>query len=474
VFASGAGLTNVVDFFQSFVATPFHADPLTWRFNGIAGPGSTYNGTSIEGREFQLQIFLNTSLIGFKDEGLSEINFEGPFRGQVHISGVGTVPVDLFSHVQNFPVQGEVSHVIFFFYDHRIQAGFSPPIPSDPHHLGAIPETPITSTEPDVPEFFGPNDLHVIGNLNSFSATTGPVVTELPGDGRTPSAPGVVSGILNDEAMAAVFIRGVDNRIYVNALVADFSDFTTWFEVPPGGRSTTSEPAAVIYGNTLELFVRGPDNAIYENHFVGSPRELDNPDRWSGWVEVEGHGLTLSGPAAVVDNNGRLKLFVRGLNDGIWENDFIGGSFRGWFELPGGGLTLESPSAVMHRGVLKLFVRGLNDGIWENDFIDGSFTGWFELPGGGLTLESPSALVHQGILKLFVTGLDDGVWENDFDGTTFTGWFEVSRGGLTSSAPAAVEAFFRRATPPPDARPRTGYPTVFLRGEDGRVFQGFF
>ena len=54
-----------------------------------------------------------------------------------------------------------------------------------------------------------------------------------------------------------------------------------------------------------------------------------------GWCEVFGQGVTLSGPTAVVDRSGRLKLFARGLDDGIWENDFIGDSFRGWFETSG-------------------------------------------------------------------------------------------------------------------------------------------
>ncbi|MDE2484955.1 MAG: hypothetical protein KGL32_06850 [candidate division NC10 bacterium] len=58
----------------------------------------------------------------------------------------------------------------------------------------------------------------------------------------------------------------------------------------------------------LRLFVQGIDNKIYENHHV-----LD----WSGWGEVPGDGLTLSGPAAVLDG-GLVRLFVRGLDNRVY------------------------------------------------------------------------------------------------------------------------------------------------------------
>ena len=469
-------LKNLLLIASLFVASSLHADPLTWRFNGTTLPGSTYNGTSIEGLKFQLQIFLNTTLISYKTEGLSEFNFDGPFRGQVVISGVGTLPVALFSHVQNFPVQGGVSDVIFFFYDHRISAGFSPPIPSNPRHLGPIPETPIKSTEPGCdaacqpdccPEFFGPNELHVIGDLDSFSATTGPLTVELPGDGRTPSGPGVVAGKLSDFDFIEVFVRGNDDHVYLNVMyvgIQQQSDFTSWVPVP-GDQSTISEPAAVIYNGVLKLFVRDQDSKIYEADFTGSPIEPDTG--WSPWSEVPGEGLTLSGPAAVVGQDGVLRLFVRGFDDEIYENDLRGGSFKEWRKVPAGGLTISTPAAVVHNKLLKLFVRGIDNRIYENDFAGSSFTVRQEVHGGGLTLAGPSALVHQGILKLFVTGLDDRVWENDFNGSSFDEWSPVSGDALTPSAPAAVEAF-RHVMPP------AGYPTVFLRGEDGRIFQGFF
>jgi hypothetical protein len=396
--------------------------------------------------------------------------------------------VDIVFSLQNFcqdnPVHGPVTGVIFF-QNGRFEADFASPISHTPSQLVPVPETSITSTSSSL-EFYGDNGLlHVCGSVDRFSAETGPQVTEVPGDGRTPSGPAVVTGKLSDISFLEVFVRGGDDHIYLNVMTG--LDFTSWREVPPGEppQQTVSEPAAAVHTemgtNVLRLFVRGSNSKIYQNKFTGSPR---NPDtNWSGWSEVPPGGLpgggALSGPAAVVDSNGMLRLFVSGLDNRIYENDFRGGSFGGWNPVHGDIFPLSAPAAVVRQGVLKLFARDLFNRILENDFSGGNFTEWHEVNGGGLTFAGPSALVDQGILKLFVAGLDDGVWENNFDGTSFGGWSPVSPLGyvgvgfpaLTPSAPAAVEAFFLPAT---RESPATGYPTVFLRGEDGRILQGFF
>ncbi len=468
------------------IGSSLQAEPLTWDFKGITLAGSTHDGRQIDGKEFHLQIFLNMSLRGstiFENEP----RFDGPFRGQVVITDEGTFAVDIFFYVQTFSLNGNVytGPVTSVFYEQsqgRVEVDFASPIWNLPNQLVSINEEAQIQRVVGSVEFSGDNGrLHVVGTLDHFIATARRVVTELPGDGRTPSGPAVVTGELSNIDFLEVFVRGGDDHIYLNVMHTggDGSDFTNWREVPAGDppQLTVSEPAAVFYNGALRLFVRGPDSRIYENVFTGSPREPLNG--WSGWSEVLGGGKTLSGPAAVVDHNGKLRLFIRGLDNGIWENDFRNGSWsRDWQEVPpGGGLTISAPTAVAYGPTLKLFVRGIHNTIWENDFVGGTFTRWDFV--GGSTLAAPSALVHQRILKLFVTGLDDGVWENDFDGSSFTGWSEVSPPGyvhpevfaLTPSAPAAVEAFPHPAMPRVPVR---GYPTVLVRGEDGRILQGFF
>ena len=58
-------------------------------------------------------------------------------------------------------------------------------------------------------------------------------------------------------------------------------------------------------GNTVSVFARGIDDRIYMN--------ARSNGQWSGWSEVPGNGLTPDAPAAVVDSQGNVLLFVRGV-----------------------------------------------------------------------------------------------------------------------------------------------------------------
>ena len=78
-----------------------------------------------------------------------------------------------------------------------------------------------------------------------------------------------------------------------------------------GGGLITSGPSAAVFGGKLRLFVRGTDNGIYVNSFDGST--------WSGWSQLPGGGKTPSGPAARPFND-HLFVFVRGTDDAIYVN----------------------------------------------------------------------------------------------------------------------------------------------------------
>jgi hypothetical protein len=225
---------------------------------------------------------------------------------------------------------------------------------------------------------------------------------------------------------------------------------------------TRSEPAAVAAfgGAGVDLYVRGLDNEIWESVFYNV--------EWSGiWEQVPGGGLSLSGPA-VVEHRGAHKLFVRGLDNRIYENDF---DDKGWTLVPAGAFffTISAPAAVSYRGSLYLFVRGLDNRVyfsvdgttWRVVPDPGPFT--FLNPNHGLTLAAPSALVDGTTLKLFITGVDHGIWENDFDGTRWSGWSEISDHPLTTSAPAAVKPPFGNLSP-----------EIFLTTEDGKILECFF
>ncbi|GAW32964.1 hypothetical protein JDF658_27290, partial [Carboxydocella sp. JDF658] len=56
------------------------------------------------------------------------------------------------------------------------------------------------------------------------------------------------------------------------------------------------------------------------------------------------------------------------------------GIWSGWSEVPGGGLTLAEPEAVGFRSELNLFVRGTDNGIYQNILRRDLWSGWSEVP----------------------------------------------------------------------------------------------
>jgi hypothetical protein len=189
-------------FASLLVTSSLNAAPLTWNFIGTTVSGSTYNGTPIEeGTPFKAQIFLDTNLPGFTvDEGCPETTcFDGPtgpFPGQVVFNpcspdefSVEMNTTDMVAYLESPP--GEVGSAVFFPSNQEPTgeefADFSFSISTDLSHLRPIPETPIASTKLDPMEFVGPNDLHVFGNMDTFSATT------------VSNAPPVITGISVDQ-----------------------------------------------------------------------------------------------------------------------------------------------------------------------------------------------------------------------------------------------------------------------------------
>src|SRR6266487_2588488 len=158
------------------IASSLHAVPLTWRFSGTTNSSDQfYNGMPIaQGLNYEFRIFLDTDLVGVKDNGNPEVSFFGPHQGEVEIETLGVLPVDQILFVQYFALGGLVTDVIFYnpgFNDIH----FDSIISGDSMHLGPIPPTAPNALFNNTINFEGPNGLSVFGEVvNTFSATTVP------------------------------------------------------------------------------------------------------------------------------------------------------------------------------------------------------------------------------------------------------------------------------------------------------------
>ncbi len=99
----------------------------------------------------------------------------------------------------------------------------------------------------------------------------------------------------------------------------------------------------LVLGMLLVLFstaFAAAPTQTYGSRTASAPPSQQVQVEWSGWSEVPGNGLTVSGPATT-NYYGKNYVFVRGTNNHIYVNTLNGATWSGWSEVPGHGLTLR-------------------------------------------------------------------------------------------------------------------------------------
>lgn len=168
--------------------------------------------------------------------------------------------------------------------------------------------------------------------------------TEVPGGGVTFSAPEAAVNRVTGEL--TLIVRGIDSQIYLNSYRG--AAWSGWGAGPVGGLTLSELAAAYDASGTLWLFAHGIDAGIWVTSGRGGI--------WTGWTGLG--GTTHSGLAAVASGN-TVAVFVHGSDNHIYQNTY-GTQWSGWSEVPGSGLTLDSPAATVDsQGNVLLFVRGM-------------------------------------------------------------------------------------------------------------------
>jgi carboxypeptidase family protein len=216
-----------------------------------------------------------------------------------------------------------------------------------------------------------------------------------------------------------------------------------------GGVLTTAPAAASSTATRTDVFVRGANNALYQNTFNGTA--------WSGFSSLG--GLLTSKAAAVAGNAGRIDAFVRGSDNGVYQETWNGTSWSNWQRL--GGIATTGPSSAYRAGTpgsVDVFVRGTDNGLWHRWSDDGGTTwGNWEPLGGVLTSDPGSVAWSPSGVHVVVRGTDNGVWMRSWNATT--GWNSwATLGGIATSAPEVTSC-------------SSGHLDVFVRGTDGGLWQ---
>jgi hypothetical protein len=177
---------------------------------------------------------------------------------------------------------------------------------------------------------------------------------------------------------------------------------------PPGG--IASDPAVYINSDLrLEVFVRSPAGVLWHIDQNVPPRLL--PGTWSNWQPLSGESIT-GDPAVALNSDGRLEVFARGADGGLWHNwqtappvSYIA-NWSGWEPL-GGQITSDPAVALSCAGRLEVFALGTGNTlmhIWQTVPHGGPWSAWASLPGEVLT-SAPTAIYDAiGGLEVFASG----------------------------------------------------------------------
>ena len=211
-----------------------------------------------------------------------------------------------------------------------------------------------------------------------------------------------------------------------------------------GGVVTFSPTVARNADGRLEVFVRWTDGEV--RHLS---QLTPSGSRWSPWASLGGGLLRFgglnSGPAASANADGRLALFIRGNDNGLWHRVQTAANGSAWSEWESLGGNLDGDVAVGRNrdGHLEAFARNrigfvshcrqlaVNENRWSN---------WDSL-GGVLNLNpilGPAPGLGQnmdGRIEVFMWAEDGTLWENRQlrPGGTWSGWEGL--GGSISSPP---------------------------------------
>jgi serine/threonine protein kinase len=247
----------------------------------------------------------------------------------------------------------------------------------------------------------------------SPSATANPDQNVLPIINGIASRPTLTT---NAAGTLDLFVRGADNALWHKHYDG------AWHPWESLGGQLAGEPAATSWGaDRFDVFAKGADNTLQHTWFDGT---------WHPWESLGGNYT--SDAAAVSTAPNALDVCLRGTDNATWHTWFYNGAWQPPASLGGGCLSGPALS-TWGPNRLDVYVRGGDSGVWHRAY-DGSWHDWEPLQGS--TVVEPAACSWSGRLDVFIRGSDTNLWHKWFDGTTWHSW--ESFGGSLVAAPAVA------------------------------------
>jgi hypothetical protein len=234
-------------------------------------------------------------------------------------------------------------------------------------------------------------------------------------EGIDPAIPrdkcGVTIGVTDDDR-TTLFVLGTDKVYHFKAETKD-GDWSSWTAL---GGSFKGGPTIVRSNDgRLEVFGRGADNGIWHKYQVDS-ETLE----FTQWMSLGSNNKFSSDPVAILSSEGFIHLFAKGADNSLMhKTQFTNNTLFVWTEWTSLGGSLTSQPAVMldAEGLLHVFVRGPDRALWHKHQIGGQeprYVKWSEWQSLGGVLASaprvPIALNTVNLLEIFVRASDKAYW----------------------------------------------------------------
>jgi hypothetical protein len=188
--------------------------------------------------------------------------------------------------------------------------------------------------------------------------------------------------------------------------------FTDWSLI---GDDTTSGPAAVGYGSSILVFVRGQDGATYARAYSNGS--------WGEWSSLGGYST--SAPAAEVRRGpeGYVDVAIKGSDNAIYLTTFVPG--KGWspWGSLGGNLTSAPALNSQSAGIVNVWARGTDGKLYQQAWNGSQWVGWGSLDGG--IIGAPAAVSRaENVVNVYVRGGQNATYSRSW--TAAAGWYPWS------------------------------------------------
>lgn len=229
-----------------------------------------------------------------------------------------------------------------------------------------------------------------------------------------------------------------------------------------GGRLVNGPaPVTVTVSNTVEIFGRGADNALW----------WSDPATGQAWASLG--GKITSKPSVIAEGAngtiGSMAAFARGGDRAVWYTFQSPAGWQAWSRLGGQLYPGTAPAAVYVGSTVYVLAAGTDQRVYVDSTSDGSrWSGWTLLGGkvsssGGDPAAAPLVTLASSGAAVFVRGTNNAVWYNEFTGATTAGWHSLG-GNVTSGIGAVTEYGTRCLTP-------CASTDLFALGTDNKVWE---